>query len=78
MVTKKQIDRWAKQVRLAWRKRMRGAERLFGEAQQRAFIALEVMSLMNAIYEECGDRVLIGDMVAVYNALLAGLGLDET
>jgi hypothetical protein len=77
MVTKKQIDRWAMQVRLAWRKRMRGAERLFGEAQQRAFIALEVMSLMNAIYEECGDRVLIGDMVAVYNTALAGLGFDE-
>jgi hypothetical protein len=77
LVTKKQIDRWAKHVRLAWRKRMRGAERLFGEAQQRAFIALEVMSLMNAIYEECGDRVQIGDMVAVYNTALAGLGYDE-
>jgi hypothetical protein len=56
---------------------MRGAERLFGEAQQRAFLAEEVMSLMNAIDEECGDRVLLGDMVAVYNAALAGLGFDE-
>jgi hypothetical protein len=77
MVTKSQIDRWAKQVRLAWRKRMRGAQRLFGEAQQRAFLAEEVVSLMRAIYDECGDRVLIGDMVAVYNAALAGLGFDE-
>ena len=68
MVTKKQIERWAKQVRLAWRKRMRGAQRLFGEAQQRAFLAEEVMSLMRAIYEEAGDRVLLGDMVAVYDA----------
>jgi hypothetical protein len=32
---------------------------------------------MNAIYEECGDRVQIGDMVAVYNAALAALGYDE-
>ena len=77
MVTKKQIDRWAKQVRLAWRKRMRGAQRLFGEAQQRAFLAEEVMSLMRTIYEEAGDRVLLGDMVAVYNTALAGLGYDE-
>jgi hypothetical protein len=78
MVTKKQIDRWAKQVRLAWRKRMRGAERLFGEAQQRAFLAEEVMSLMRTFYEEAGDRVLLGDMVTVYNAALAGLGLGES
>jgi hypothetical protein len=77
LVTKKQIDRWAKQVRLAWRTRMRGAQRLFGEAQQRAFLAEEVMSLMRAIYDEAGDRVLLGDMVAVYNAALTGLGLDE-
>jgi hypothetical protein len=77
MVSNKQIDRWAKQVRSAWRKRMRGAERLFGEAQQRAFLAEEVMSLMSAIYEESGDRVLIGDMVAVYTRALAGLGFDE-
>ena len=77
MVTQKQIDRWAKHVRLAWRKRMRGAERLFGEAQQRAFLAEEVMSLMRTIYEEAGDRVLLGDMVAVYNTALAGLGYDE-
>ena len=78
MVTKKQIDRWAKQVRLAWRKRMRGAERLFGEAQQRAFLADEIVSLMQTIYEEAGDRVLLGDMVTVYNAALAGLGLVES
>jgi hypothetical protein len=77
MATKKQIDRWARHVRLAWRKRMRGSERLFGEAQQRAFLAEEVMSLMRTIYEEAGDRVLLGDMVAVYNAALAGLGFDE-
>jgi hypothetical protein len=77
LVTKKQIDRWAKHVRLAWRKRMRGAERLFGEAQQRAFLAEEVMSLMRTIYEEAGDRILLGDMVAVYNTALAGLGYDE-
>ena len=78
MITKKQIDRWAKHVCLAWRKRMRGAERLFGEAQQRAFLAEEVMSLMRTIYEEAGDRVLLGYMVAVYSTALAGLGLDES
>ena len=77
MVTKKQIDCWAKHVRLAWRKRMRGAERLLGEAQQRAFLAEEVISLMRTIYDEAGDRVLLGDMVAVYNAALAGLGFDQ-
>ena len=77
MVSSKQIDRWAKQVRSAWRKRLRGAGRLFGEAQQRAFLAEEVLSLMRAIYEESGDRVLIGDMVAVYTRALAGLGFDE-
>ncbi len=77
MVSSKQIDRWAKQVHLAWRKRMRGAERLFREAQQRAFLAEEVISLMRAIYEESGDRVLIGDMVAVHSRALAGLGFDE-
>jgi hypothetical protein len=56
---------------------MRGAERLFGEAQQRAFLAEEVMSLMNAIYDEAGDRVLLGDMVAVYRDALAALGLED-
>jgi hypothetical protein len=77
MVTKKQIDRWAKHVRLAWRTRMRGAQRLFGEVQQRAFLAEEVMSLMRAIYDEAGDRVLLGDMVAVYSAALAAIGLED-
>jgi hypothetical protein len=43
-----------------------------------AFLAEEVMSLMRTIYEEAGDRVLLGDMVTVYNAALAGLGLDES
>jgi hypothetical protein len=52
-------------------------ERLFGEAQQRAFLAEEIISLMRTIYEEAGDRVLLGDMVAAYNAALAGLGFDE-
>jgi hypothetical protein len=75
MVTKKQIERWAKQVRLAWRSRIRGAQRLFGEAQQRAFLAEEIVSLMRTIYEEAGDRVLIGDMVAVHNEALRLLGL---
>jgi hypothetical protein len=56
---------------------MRRAERLFGETQQRALVADEVMSLMRTIYDECGDRVLIGDRVAVYIAALAALGLDE-
>jgi hypothetical protein len=77
MVSSKQIDRWAKQVRSAWRKRMRRAECLFGEAQQRAFLAEEVVSRMRAIYDEAGDRVLIGDMVAVQSRALAGLGFDE-
>lgn len=77
MVSKNQIDRWARQVRLAWRTRLRGAERLFGEAQQRAFLAEEVMSLMKGIYDEAVDRVLLSDMVVVYNAALAGLGLGE-
>ena len=35
------------------------------------------MSLMRSIYDEAGDRVLLGDMVAVYNAALVRLGLDE-
>jgi hypothetical protein len=35
------------------------------------------MSLARAIYDQSGNRVLIGDMVAVYNAALAGLGFDE-
>lgn len=77
MVSTKQIHRCAKQLHLARRKRMRGAKRLFGEAQQRAFLSEEVMSLVRAIYEESGDRVLIGDMVAVHSRVLAELGFDE-
>ena len=74
MVSKKQIARWAKQLVAAWRKRLRGAESLFGTAQQKAFLAEEVISLMRAIYDEAGDRVLLGDMVAVHNAALESLG----
>jgi hypothetical protein len=54
---------------------MHGAQRLFARTQLKAFLAEEVLSLMRAISDEAGVRVLIGDMV--HRRSIAGLGFDE-
>ena len=76
MTSQTQIARWGKQVVVAWRKRLRGAESLFGVTQQKAFLAEEVLSLMRTVDEVAGDRLTVRDFVAVHNAALSLLRFD--
>jgi hypothetical protein len=75
-----EISRHAKRVVNSWKTRLKGSIKLFSEAQQKAFLAEEVMSLIiNFSYAEQVDgeaHLSASDIVAVYRKSLEMLFLD--
>lgn len=74
------IEQAARQVVTAWRKRLRPHARMFSDAQQKAFVAEEVLSVVLAYAdaEKVKEEPVVSasDVAAIYRAALKSLGLD--